>query len=93
MAKLIECKTVFSNGTECEWFYEHNCFNCTRFRNWQCAIVHRIENARYDETLFPYEHLLDYEGVAGKKCKEWTNEPVKRHRRNIKGQMEMELEL
>ena len=92
MAELIECKTMFSSGSEYEWFLEHNCFICTRFRNWQCAIVHRLENARFDETLFPYEHLLDYKGVSGKKCKEWTNEPIKKHRRNCKGQLEMEFD-
>lgn len=92
MVELIECKSLFSNGTEYEWFLEHNCFNnCTRFRNWQCAIVHRLENARFDETLFPYECLWDYKGVGGKKCKEWSSEPIKRHRRNVKGQLEIDL--
>ena len=90
MAELIDCTTLFSNGTEYEWFIEHNCESCTRFRNWQCAIVHRLENARFDETVFPYEELWDYKGFGGKKCKRWSNEPVKRHRRNVKGQVTME---
>ncbi len=91
MSELVECTTIFSNGTEYEWFIEHNCESCTRFRNWQCAIIHRIENARFDETLFPYEHLLEYKGYAGKKCKEWSNEPIKRHRKNVKGQISMDI--
>ena len=91
MAELIDCTTLFSNGMEYEWFIENNCESCTRFRNWQCAIVHRLENARFDETVFPYEHLWDYKGYAGKKCKEWSNEPIKRHRKNVRGQIAMEL--
>ncbi len=91
MAELIDCTSLFSNGSEYMWFIENNCESCTRFRNWQCAIVHKLENARFDESVFPYESLWDYKGCAGKKCKEWTNEPVKRHRRNVKGQMKMEL--
>ena len=92
MAELIECKTLFSNGTEYELFLETNCESCKRFRNWSCAIVHRLENARFDETQFPYEHLWDYKGVGGKKCKEWSNEPIKRHRKNVKGQISMNLD-
>ena len=91
MAETIECKSMFSNGTEYEWFLEHQCFQCTRFRNWQCSIVHKLENARFDETLFPYDKLLDFKGVGGKKCKEYTTDPIKRHKRNIKGQISMEL--
>ena len=93
MAELIDCTTMFSNGTEYEWFIEHNCESCSRFRNWQCAIVHKLENARFDETQFPYESLWDFKGhYGGKKCKEWSNQPIKRHRRNVKGQIAMELE-
>ena len=92
--KLIDCTTMFSNGSEYEWFIEHNCESCKRFRNWQCAIVHRLENARFDETQFPYEHLWDFNnGLAGKKCKEWSNEPIKRHRKNIKGQIAMDIDI
>ena len=90
--KLIDCETMFSNGTEYEWFLDHNCFQCKRFRNWQCAIVHRLEMARFDETVFPYEHLWDYEKYGGKKCKKFTTEPIRRYRRNVKGQIAMDLE-
>ena len=91
--KLVDCTTMFSNGTEYEWFIEHNCESCTRFRNWQCAIVHRLENSRFDNSLFPYDKLMDYEGgYAGKVCKEHTREPLKRHRRNVKGQISMGLD-
>ena len=91
--KMIDCQRIFSNGTEYEWFLEHNCFQCKRFRNWQCAIVHRLENSRFDETLFPYDHLLDFEGgYGGKKCKEFTTEPIKKRRRNVKGLTMMDLE-
>lgn len=93
MAELIDCNSMFSNGSEYEWFIEHNCESCKRFRNWQCAIVHELENARFDESLFPYEKLWDFAGgVAGKKCKHWTNEPIKRHRKNVKGQIKMDIE-
>ena len=93
MADLIECKSMFSNGSEYEWFIEHNCDTCKRFRNWQCAIIHELENARFDESLFPYDKLWDFDGgIAGKKCKHWSNEPIKRHRRNVKGQISMNLE-
>lgn len=92
--ELVECKSMFSNGTEYEWFIENNCDSCKRFRNWQCSIVHALENARFDETLFPYDKLLDYaHGYAGKRCKEWTNEPIKHHRRNVKGQISMEIDI
>lgn len=92
MAKLKDCTTMFSNGSEYMWFIEHNCDSCSRFRNWQCAIVHRLENARFDETMFPYEYLYDYaDGLAGKKCKEWTSEPIKRKRRNVNGQISMDI--
>ena len=91
--ELVNCTTMFSNGTEYEWFLEHNCMSgCTRFRNWQCAIIHELENSRFDESLFPYDKLWDYSNhSAGKKCKEKTTEPIKRHRRNVKGQMSMDI--
>ena len=93
-SKYVECKTMFSNGTEYEWFIEHNCSSCYRFRNWQCKIIHELENARFDASLFPYDKLLDYaDGYDGKKCKEYSSEPIKRHRRNVKGQIAMELEV
>ena len=72
--ELVDCTTMFSNGTEYEWFIENNCGSCKRFRNWQCYIIHALENARFDETLFPYDKLQDYANhCAGKRCKEWTS--------------------
>ena len=91
MANLIDCKSVFSNGTEYMWFIEHNCDTCKRFRNWQCSIVHQIENAMLDESLFPYDKLWDFEGCVGKRCKEWSDVPIKRQRRNVKGQTRMDI--
>ena len=92
MTEWVDCKSIFSNGTEYECFLEHNCFTCARFRNWQCAIVHKLENSRWDESLFPYDKLLDYnDNSAGKKCKEYTTELPKRHRRNVKGQISMDI--
>lgn len=89
--ELVECTSMFSNGTEYMWFIEHNCDSCTRFRNWQCSIIHALENARFDESLFPYDKLWDFKGgYAGKQCKEWSNQPIKRHRRNVKGQTKMD---
>ena len=91
MAELVDCKTMFSNATEYMWFIEHNCDSCYRFRNWQCKIIHQLENARFDESAFPYDKLWDYDGgIAGKKCKERSTEPIKHHRRNVKGQISME---
>lgn len=92
MAELIECKTMFSNGTEYEWFLEHNCFRCTRFRKGYCRTYRMTEKARWDEKYFPYDDLMDYKGYAGKKCKRFTEEkPVKKwHRHEIEGQISME---
>ena len=90
---LVDCTTMFSNGTEYEWFIENNCDSCKRFRNWQCSIIHALENSRFDETLFPYDKLWDYKnGLSGKRCKEHTTEPLQRRRRNVKGQIAMEIE-
>lgn len=93
MAELIECKTMFSNGTEYEWFLEHNCFRCVRFRKGYCRTYRMTEKARWDEKYFPYDDLMDYKGYGGKECKRFTTEKqnVVRHKKQIKGQMEMKL--
>ncbi len=92
MAKTKPCTTVFSNGSEYMWFIENNCDQCTRFRNGKCAVYNKLEMARWDETLFPYDMLLDYEdNVAGKICVRFTDEPQKRHRRECVGQIGMDI--
>ena len=94
MADLIECKSVFSNGTEYCWFIEHQCDRCTLYRNGRCRTFRRMEMARLDEKYFPYSDLMDYKEYAGKVCKRFTTEkPGKKwHRHEIKGQMEMEID-
>ena len=91
-AELIECTSVFSNGTEYMWFLEHQCERCTRFRNGHCRTYRMIEQARWDEKCFPYADLMDHQKYAGKVCKKFTDEkPVKKwHRHEVEGQTEME---
>ena len=93
MSKLIPCKHPFSNGSEYMWFLENQCGLCTRYRNGRCRVYNRIEDARWDESMFPYDDLLDYEQYAGKACKRFTTEPQKHanHRREIDGQIVMEV--
>lgn len=94
MAELVECKHMFSNGSEYEWFIEHNCDRCTRFKKGYCRTFRMTEKARWDEKYFPYSDLMEYEQYAGKVCKRFTTEkPIKKwHRKQIDGQMEMKLE-
>ena len=76
---------MFSNGSEYEWFLDRYCFNCTRFRNWHCRILRKIEMARWiGEKSFPFDDLLDYEVYAGKVCKSFTDVPTPRKKRQIK---------
>lgn len=86
--KLIPCRRLFSNGTEFEWFIETQCEKCKRFRNGKCKIYNACWDARWDENKFPYDDLLEYEHYAGKRCKKFTSEPIKRKRREhiIEGQ-------
>ena len=93
MSELIPCETMFSNGSEYQWFLEHNCDRCTRFRNGQCRTFNLMEKAQFDEKYFPYNELMDYKGYGGKECKRFTDEkPVrKRHQKQIDGQTEMVL--
>ena len=95
MPETKPCKHMFSNGMEFEWFIETQCMNCTRFRRGYCRIYNACEAARYDESKFPYDDLLDFAGgYAGKRCKHFTDKPIERKRRNrpIKGQLEMEVQ-
>lgn len=92
MPELIPCKTMFSNGTECEWFIETQCLKCTKWRQERCKIYRAIQDARIFPDRFPYEYLLDYAGgYAGKRCKEYSDIPkvYKRHDKPIPGQYEL----
>ena len=93
MAELIPCKTMFSNGSEYEWFLEHNCERCTRFRNGHCRTYRKTELAMFDEKYFPYDDLMDYKGYGGKECRRFTDEkPARKHSiKQIDGQTEMKL--
>ncbi len=85
MPELIPCTRMFSNGTEFEWFIEHNCERgCTRWRGGMCRVFNACNRARWDEKYFPYDDLLDYaSGLAGKVCKRFTDKPIE-HKRNDK---------
>lgn len=78
-----DCTTIFSNGTEFEIF-QFQCEKCTRYRNGKCRVFTKCIEAMFDETKFPYKDLLDASGgYGGKKCKSFTDEPIKRNR-NVK---------
>lgn len=95
MSETQPCTTMFSNGTEYEWFIETNCErDCKRFRKGKCAILRRLEMARFDKKYFPYDSLLDFTGgYAGKVCKLYTTEPLAYTRisKQLPGQLAMEL--
>lgn len=87
---------MFSNGTEFEWFIEKQCEKCTKFRKGRCKTFRALCDARFDESRFPYESLLDFAGgYAGKRCKAFTDEPIqrKRHNKPIAGQFTLESEV
>lgn len=86
--ELVPCKRIFSNGMEFEYFIETQCEKCTRLRNGKCRIYNACWAARWDEKKFPYDDLLEYEHYAGKKCKKFTDEPIRKKRREhiIEGQ-------
>ena len=91
----IQCKSMFSNGTEYELFLESQCFKCKRFRNWHCRIVYAIEKARFlGEKVFPFKDLMEWDGgYGGKTCKSFTAEPLERKPKTIKpidGQIKLE---
>ena len=89
MAELIPCTTMFSNGSEYEWFIENQCEKCTKFRKGYCRTYRMTEKARWDEKYFPYDDLQDIKGYAGKHCKRFTTEKQKRQPRQCKGQLEL----
>jgi len=93
MSKTIPCTRMFCNGTEYEWFLENNCERgCTRFRNGRCRIFNACEMARFDNSKFPYDDLLEYAGgYGGMECKHYTNVPIQRKKRDnpIDGQMDL----
>jgi len=93
MTGLTECKHMFSNGTDYECFVFEFCENCTRFRNERCRIFNRLELARFDENVFPYNELAQYSQTGKIICKSFTTEkPVKKwHRKQVDGQTEMEV--
>ena len=93
--ETIPCERIFSNGMEFEWFIEHNCERCTRFRNGKCKVYNACIEARFDESKFPYEYLLDYaSGLGGKECRLFTDQPIRRKLRNrqIDGQIMFEMD-
>lgn len=85
-----DCATIFSNGTEFEIF-QWQCEKCTRYRNGKCRIFSRIVEAMFDQSIFPYDDLMDAVGYGGKKCKSFTDEPIKRNRAHkaVDGQMSL----
>ena len=89
MSEWHDCKTMFSNGTEFEFFMDSQCSDCVRYRNDHCRILNRCYEAMFDKAKFPFGDLLDHEKYANKKCKHRTLEPLKRKRnvRQIEGQM------
>lgn len=89
--ELIPCRRLFSNGMEFEYFIETQCEKCTRFRNGKCRIYNACWDARWDEKKFPYDELLEYEHYAGKRCKMFTDKPIKRKRKahNVEGQLNL----
>lgn len=88
----IPCRHIFSNGTEFMLFQETQCWNgCVKYRNDHCRILNRIYDAMVDESKFPFDDLLDFEGCGGKKCKAFSTEATKarknRHLQEERGQL------
>ena len=88
MAKWKDCEKVFSNGTEFEIF-QWQCEKCTLYRNGKCKTLNRCYEAMFDKSKFPYDDLQDAIGYGGKRCKRYTEEPIKRKRaeKQIDGQI------
>ena len=92
----VQCESMFSNGTEYEYFLETQCFRCKRFRNGRCFIYNAIEDARWEgEKVFPFDELLEWDGgLAGKACKRFTEVPIRRKRKPkkpVEGQTELDI--
>lgn len=87
------CKHVFSNGTEYEWFLSNNCYRCTRYRNGKCRVFNALENARWDESLFPFADLAETKITHTKFCIRMTTDKPKRirNKKQIEGQTEIEV--
>lgn len=91
--ELVPCKYPFSNGTEYEIFLESQCDHCTLFRKGRCKTYRKLEEARFDITVFPYDQLMDYARYGGKVCIRYTTEKrihKKGKPKQIAGQIEME---
>ena len=84
----IDCKHIFSNGTEFEIF-EENCQRCARYRNEKCRILQACYRAMFDPSEFPYADLLDHVKYGGKRCKSFTTEKPQRayQKKPMEGQM------
>jgi len=93
MTELVECKYMFSNGSEYELFLESQCFRCTRFKKGYCRTYRMLEKARWDEKYFPYSELMDFKKYGGKVCKRFTTEKQTRKHtaKPIAGQITMEV--
>lgn len=79
--KTIPCRHIFSNGTEFELFAESQCYNgCVYYRNEHCRILKRICEAMWDESVFPFDDLWEFEGIGGKACKRFTTEAIKKQK-------------
>ena len=90
--ETVPCKSMFSSGTDFMWFLETQCYKCKRLRNGRCRIYSACSRA--DKSCFPYDDLLDYKGgYGGKLCKSFTDQPIRRMKRDrpIKGQLELEV--
>ena len=88
----VECKHIFSNGTEFEIF-QWQCEKCTRYRNGKCRILNKCYKAMFDKSEFPYSDLLERDdGFGGKMCKAFTTEKIKRlrHRKVTEGQISID---
>ena len=91
MHDMTECRHMFSNGSEYEWFLENQCYLCALFKKGHCRTFRMLEKARWDERFFPYSELMNYKGYGGKACKRFTTEKrhVVRTVKQIDGQMEL----
>lgn len=86
-----DCKHLFSNGMEFEFFLEDQCAKCKRYRNDHCRVLNRIYKAMFIKEEFPYEDLLDHEKYANKRCKHRTIENITRKKttKQIVGQISL----
>lgn len=73
---MIE-KTTFSTGTEYGLFLEMNCYKCKHYKfneeelmptEDSCKYEKAMLTARFDESKFPHDVIVDEEKTCGKKC-------------------------